>query len=167
MEHHDNPIFRPVSHYADRALIQASTSSAPPSSPSKPTVVVPPVIGEIIGKLGLRYRPSGQADLLAHAEAIRLLAEDVSDVPPPLLDEAARRWARESKFMPRASELRDTARKVQSERMQGTDAAGQQLQDHCDRLNSLSWVRSKGIRYGLGRDSDGKRMIVENKAMRA
>lgn len=167
MDAHDNPILQPVRHYADRALTQASTYSAPPSAPSKPTVAVPPVIGEIIGKLGLRYRPSGAADLEAHAEAIKLLAEDVADVPPPLLDEAAKRWAREQRFMPRASELREMARKVQSDRIQGTDAAGQQLQAHCDSLNSLRWVQAKGIRYVVGRDAEGRRMVMEAKGARA
>lgn len=94
-------------------------------------------MGEIIGKLGLRYRPSGQADLEAHAEALRLLAEDVADVPPPLLDAAAKRWARESKFMPRASELLELSRAIQADGMRGTDAAGQMLQDHCARLNAM------------------------------
>jgi hypothetical protein len=125
------------------------------------------VIGEIIAKLGLRYRPSGQADLEAHGHALVLLAEDVADIPPPLLDEAARRWAREQRFMPRASELREMARKVQSDRLQGTDAAGQQLQSHCDSLNSLRWVQNKGIRYVVGRDSDGQRMITEARGARA
>lgn len=167
MDHHDNPILQPVRHYADRALTQASTYSAPPSAPSKPTVAVPPVIGEIIGKLGLRYRPSGQADLEAHAEGIRLLAEDVADIPPPLLDEAARRWARESKFMPRASELRALARTIQSDRVKGTDFALQQLEEHCALLNSYKWVQAKGIRYTVGKDHEGRRMVVESKIGRA
>lgn len=121
------------------------------------------MIGEIIGKLGLRYRPSGAADLEAHAEAIRLLAEDVADVPAQLLDPAARKWAQTSKFMPKASELRELARSIQSDRIKGTDYAGDQLQEHCDKLNALKWVQAKGIRYVVGRDADGERMVMESK----
>lgn len=94
-----------------------------------------------MSKLGLRYLPSGQADREAHAEALALLAEDVADVPPPLLDAAARRWAQESKFMPRAAELRDMARLIQRDRTAGSDAAGQRLQAHCDELNAMNGGR--------------------------
>lgn len=164
MDAHDNPILRPIGDYADRALTRPSTFSAPPSAPSRPTVAVPPVIGEIIGKLGLRYRPSGAADLEAHAEAIRLLAEDCADIPAQLLDAAAKQWARESKFMPKASELRELARQAQADRIKGSDFALQQLEEHCALLNSYSWVRAKGIRYTVGRDPEGRRMVVEGKA---
>lgn len=114
------------------------------------------MIGEIIAKLGLRYRPSGQADLEAHARALQLLAEDVADVPAQLLDPAARKWAQTSKFMPKASELRELARSVQSERMRGSDTARDQLQRHCDELNSLSWVQESGKRYVVKLDDKGR-----------
>lgn len=96
---------------------------------------VSPIVGEIIAKLGLRYRPSGTADLEAHAEALILLAEDCADIPPPLLDRAAKQWAREERFMPRASELRRLARDIQSDDIAGSDHALHQLQAHCDKLN--------------------------------
>jgi hypothetical protein len=67
---------------------------------------VPPKIARIIGELGLRYRPSAQADLEAHAASLALLARDVADVDPARLECAANHWARTEKFMPRASELR-------------------------------------------------------------
>lgn len=130
---HDNPIF------AGRALTLASTCSEQPGAREKPRVS--PIVGEIIAKLGLRYRPSGKADLEAHAELLVLLAEDCADMPPPLLDAAAKRWARESKFMPRASELRETALLIQGEAVRGTDVGAEQLRAHCDNLNAMSWVR--------------------------
>ena len=126
----DNPVF------ADRDLTLHSTYEMPPEPPPPP--IVPPIVGEIIGNLGLRYRPSGQADLVAHAEALKLLSQDVADIPPPLLDAAAKHWVRESKFMPRASELRELARNLQSVSVIGSDIAGRQLQEHCDRLNALN-----------------------------
>ena len=125
---HGNPIF------AGRALTLASTSCETPAPPKQRPV--PPIVGEIIGKLGLRYRPTtGTADLEAHAEALKLLCEDCADIPPHLLDAAAREWVREQRFMPRASELRALARETRSAEIRGSDFAGQQLQDHCDKLN--------------------------------
>lgn len=98
-------------------------------------------MGRIIGELGLRYRPSAQADLVAHAEAIRLLTEDVSDVPPHLLEAAAQKWVRENKWMPKASELVELARGQVSGERKGTDAGLAQLQAHCDRLNAMNGGR--------------------------
>jgi hypothetical protein len=128
-----NPIF------AGRALTPLSTCSEQPEQPKRATV--PPIIGEIIGNLGLRYRPSGTADLEAHAQTLILLGEDCADMPPPLLDAAAKRWARESKFMPRASELREMARIIQGEAVRGTDIGEEQLLNHCAKLNAMDWVR--------------------------
>jgi len=62
-------------------------------------------IKRIIAELGLRYRPSGQADLEEHAASLALLARDVAEVPADLLQEAAGRHALQSPFMPKASEL--------------------------------------------------------------
>ena len=95
-------------------------------------------MGRIIGELGLRYRPSAQADLEAHAEALRLLAEDVADVPSNLLEVASKRWVRENRFMPKASELVALARGELSDVVKGTEAGERQLQAHCDRLNAMS-----------------------------
>ena len=67
-------------------------------------------VKRLIGELGLRYRPSAQADLEAHAAALALLARDVADVPPAYLERAIREWVRERQFMPRANELIDLAR---------------------------------------------------------
>jgi hypothetical protein len=131
-----NPLFdRALTRFAEPVLILPSTCSTPPERP------VPPVIGEIIAKLGLRYRPSGQADLQAHAEMLKLLAQDVADIPAPYLDAAAKRWSRESKFMPRASELIDMARNCAKLTVAGTDTGLAQLQAHCDTLNAkrMDW----------------------------
>jgi len=128
-----NPIF------GGRAPIQPSTPYEPHAAPKRPKV--PPAVGRIIGELGLRYRPSAQADLEAHAEALRLLMEDVADVPINLLETAAKRWVRENRFMPKASELVALARGHLSIVTQGTDAGIAQLQAHCDRLNNISGAR--------------------------
>jgi hypothetical protein len=85
----------------------------------------------------LRYRPSAQADLEAHALALRLLIEDVADVPPHLLEAAAKRWAQESPFLPKASDLIAYAKGQLSGEVRGTDAGERQLLAHCERLNAM------------------------------
>lgn len=129
-----NPIFdRGITRFVGTDPTPASIFSERPAPPS-----VSPIVTEIIANLGLRYRPSSQADLEAHAESILLLSQDVRDVPPKYLDAAAKKWARESRFMPKASELLDLSRKLAKDDVAGSDAAGAQLQAHCDRLNGLN-----------------------------
>lgn len=132
----ENPVF------ADRGRTLPSTFTEPPAPPKKRSA--PAAIGRIIGELGLRYRPSATADLEAHAHAIRLLTEDVADIPPHLLEAAAKRWVREQRFMPKASELIAFARGELSGTITGTDAALRQLQGHCDDLNAKPWVQASG-----------------------
>src|SRR5688572_9824409 len=66
---------------------------APPSSsgnvvPFEKPKRIPAKVERLIGELGLRYRPSAQADLEEHAAALALLASDVADIPADLLDRA-------------------------------------------------------------------------------
>lgn len=140
---HDNPVFNPI--FADGAPTLPSTSTERLSQPKKPSV--PPAIGRIIGELGLRYRPSSQADLEAHAEALKLLAQDLHDVPANLLEVAAKRWVRENRFMPKASELVALAR-GELEGRRSPDSVERQLQAHCDRLNAMPWCRDQWIVVG-------------------
>lgn len=146
-----NPIF------GAGALTRLSTCSEQPEQPKRATV--PPIIGEIIANLGLRYRPSGTADLEAHAQTLILLGEDCADMPPPLLDAAAKRWARESKFIPRASELREMARVIQADAIRGADIGEQQLIEHCAKLNALDWVRQSRKPFIVGRRTVEGRVI--------
>jgi hypothetical protein len=76
----------------------------PRSTLSEPRV--PPKIGKIVGELGLRFRPSAQADMEAHAATLALLAKDLADLDPARLQCAADHWAKTERFMPRAAELR-------------------------------------------------------------
>jgi hypothetical protein len=93
-------------------------------------------VAKIVSELGFRFRPSSQADLETHAHTLRLLTEDLADVPVSLLDEAARRWALSKPFLPKASELVALAKEVADERTAGTGAAGLNLQAFCDRMNA-------------------------------
>jgi hypothetical protein len=88
--------------YEDLGPTRPLTSSAPR---------VPPKIARIVGELGLRYRPSAQADLEAHAATLALLSRDLADVDPAKLEMAANHWARTERFMPRAAELRSLVSK--------------------------------------------------------
>ncbi len=125
----ENPIF------ADRDRTLPSTFTARPAEPKRRSV--PAAVGRIIGELGLRFRPSAQADLEAHALAIKLLTEDVADVPAHLLEAAAKRWVREQRFMPKAAELIALARGELSGEVAGTEAGLRRLQAHCDDLNRM------------------------------
>lgn len=152
---HENPILRPV--FAGRALTLPSTCSEPPAQPKR--MPIPPIIGEIIAKLGLRYRPSGTADLEAHAEALVLLGEDCADIPPPLLDRAAKEWAREQRFMPRASELRALCRKYRQETAVTTDLGLRRLEEHCSDLNQRE-AKMGGTRKWVIVGHPGERKIT-------
>lgn len=97
-----------LSPYEELGPIRPSTCFDKPK-PSSP----PAAIKTLIAQLGLRYRPSAQADLEAHAGLLALLARDVADLDPRDLDEAIQKHVRRSPFMPKACELielADTAR---------------------------------------------------------
>ncbi|RSY83149.1 hypothetical protein DAH66_12840 [Sphingomonas koreensis] len=102
---------------------------------------MPPAVGRVVGELGFRYRPSAQADLEAHAHAIRLLTQDLADVPISLLEAAVERWAATKRFMPRACEIIELAGQIGAAMVSGTKAAADQLQAHCDRLNATDRAR--------------------------
>lgn len=110
MRHISNSVAK-IMGSEDHGQTLPSISSERLASPKK-RPIVPAATGRVIAELGLRYRPSVQADLEAHAEALRLLSEDVADVPANYLEAAARKWVRESKFMPKASELIEMARSL-------------------------------------------------------
>jgi hypothetical protein len=59
----------------------------------------------LISELGLRYRPSVQADLEAHAAQLALLAKDVAEVDYRDLSDAIAKHVRQSPFLPKACEL--------------------------------------------------------------
>jgi hypothetical protein len=84
----------------------SSTNVVPFAKPKR----IPAKTERLIGELGLRYRPSAQADLEEHAAALALLASDVADIPPDLLERAIRKHAASSVYMPKAAELISIAR---------------------------------------------------------
>lgn len=94
-----------------------------------------------MGELGFRFRPSAQADLVAHGHAIRLLTQDLADVPISLLEPAIERWAATKPYLPRACEIIELAGQIGASMISGTQAAADQLQAHCDRLNATDRAR--------------------------
>lgn len=102
----DDSFNRPT-RYVDQDLTPASTCSDKPRPKS-----VPPKIKEMIALLGLRYRPTEQTDLEAHAARIALLASDVADIPEKQLRVAIDRWIASSPYLPKASDLIEIARKA-------------------------------------------------------
>lgn len=130
---HNNPIF------GGRAQTRPSTYIVPLAQPSERPVH--PATGRIIAELGLRYRPSAQADLEAYAHTLRLLTQDVADVDPGALGYACREWVRTKPFLPKANELIALAREFSAGATQGTDVGLAALQAHCDRLNAMNGGR--------------------------
>src|SRR5687767_1904962 len=70
----------------------------------------------LIGELGLRYPPASQADLEQHAATLALLASDVADVNPDLLERAIEDHVRNSVYMPKAAELIAGAKQFEKSR---------------------------------------------------
>jgi len=85
----------------DRTRRSTCGSALNPNSPLN----VPLAIRNLISELGLRYRPTSQTDLSAHAGALALLGRDLADMPPDLLSRAIEKWVTSSPFMPKASDL--------------------------------------------------------------
>lgn len=129
--------------YEEIGPTRALTSYAKPTQTSKPSAEV----RRIIGELGLRYRPSAQTDLEAHAARIALLACDLATIPPHLLRRAVDRWVRESQYMPTAAELIRMAREELVGDPTFQPASIQKLQEHCDKLNAHHWVADSGCLY--------------------
>lgn len=124
-------LFQPPATVADRGHHQPSNYSGA-AQPAKPRRRVPAKTERLIGELGLRYRPSAAADLEEHAAGLALLASDVADIPPHILEQAVDRWVRASRFMPKASELVDLARSILVEEGQ---VQPKSLQERVDEAN--------------------------------
>lgn len=96
---------------ATSALTRLSTYTPKPSNESAARPKVSSRVTAIIGELALRYPPSSSDDAGAARGRLRLLQEDVSDVPVAILDRACRMLAKTSRFMPTAAEIVEAARK--------------------------------------------------------
>ncbi len=94
---------RPLSASADHGRIPLSTSTSQPRQNSPPNV--PAKIKALIAELGLRYRPTATADLVAHGALLALLARDLADLPPERLEQAIYAWVRAERWMPKAADL--------------------------------------------------------------
>lgn len=116
------------------AVVQTpqSISGAKPWLNSPPKV--PPLIKKIVAEIGFRFRPAAQADLDAHAGWLAALAVDLADVPPSLLERAASKHARDSKFRPTAAELIEIARQIDQQERPTSKFTG----DNRDWLNELA-----------------------------
>lgn len=100
-----------------------------------------------MAEIGLRYRPSAEADLDAHAALLALLSRDLADMPPLWLERAATQWALESHFMPKASDLISIAQRMQAED-QRRDAPTQNdmyWRQQCSIRNDRMWADERNI----------------------
>ena len=63
------------------------------------------MIRKLISELGLRYPPSGEADLAAHTGRVAMLMQDVAMVPAQYLEIAIGRWVTSNPWLPKACDL--------------------------------------------------------------
>lgn len=110
---------------------------------------------KIIAEIGLRYRPAATVDLPDHHSRLAMLAQDLADIPPDLLERAARDHARQSNFMPKAAELIELAQGY----VNGAASNSMGLQEQCDVLNAMRWVRARNVRYEIRTHPSGTKII--------
>lgn len=112
-----NPLLAKATRYGDQDRAQLSSYTGEPQA-AKPRKRASAKTERLIAELGLRYRPSVQADLEEHAATLALLTTDVADIPPDLLEQAIRRHVMKSPYMPKASELIELARNLLNQKQQ-------------------------------------------------
>jgi len=120
---------------------------------------VPSVVKRIILELGLRYRPAAADQLEPHQAKLAALMNDLADLPPAVLERAARHWVRQSAFLPKASDLLQLARNfANAERgnaLQRLDVAGQRnarMAEEPGARRDLRWID----------DGHGLRLVAVN-----
>lgn len=133
----DNPDNLPTA-YEDIGPTRRSTYTEQRSQPRSAKTA------RLISELGLRYRPSVQADLEAHAATLALLTRDLAEVDPAALEAAINKWVRESPFMPKVADLLTLIQQAKQSR------GAPDLQAIADRGNALctrpdlQWVVRNG-----------------------
>ena len=120
--------------YGDRDQTQPSTCYSKPSESFKrrPSAKT----RDLIARLGLRYRPTNQSDLAAHASMLALLAEDLADLPINLLELAIQRHCATSPYMPKMADLIKLAQEAQ-----GSAKPATSLQAYADDLNKCNFSK--------------------------
>lgn len=112
----------------------------------------------MISELGFRYRPTSQADLEAHAAALALLASDLYDMPPHILQKAINKHVLESPYLPKAFDLVKIAKSFVPVRQH----VGPDKETKAERLNRLMDQdpnSRRDIRWFM--DADGRGVHLE------
>ena len=130
--------------YAARDQTQPSTCYTKPSESSRKRPGAK--TRDLIGRLGLRYRPTNQADLEAHGGMLALLAEDLADLPVSLLELAIQRHCAASPYMPKAADLIKLAQEAQ-----GTGRPATSLQAYADELNGKNFSKLNAWHWFINR----------------
>ena len=146
-----------------KATVSADRQPSPSSERDKPTSQrsVPGAIKTLIGEIGLRYRPSAQADLEEHAAGLALLACDVAELSPELLRSAIRQHVAQSPYMPKASELIALARAAGERRSKANPADVQRLHDYAAKMNDQKFVQAYGWEYFVSELPDGRATLAK------
>lgn len=97
----------------------------------------------MIAELGLRYRPTSETDLEAHAAALALLASDLHDMPAHLLGKAIAKHVMESPYLPKASDLVRLAKGFVDQPRAAHGPAGETMAQRGNRMccrEDVRWV---------------------------
>ena len=153
----------------------AEQKSAPISQPRKP----PAAVRALLLDLAARHRPTDPARVQAHLDQLALLETDMADAPVDRLKAAIDQWVRNSRWMPKASDLWDIIRRsTQPRQSASSDAYQAKLQARMEwgnndlaskGRNDIRWVIRNGelkldsVR-NMERDAQRERQIEVEKA---
>lgn len=98
MSFHDEPPYDPP-----HSNLPAPTDTSPPARTPRPSAETI----KIIRSLDIRFPPNIATSERDREAQVLLLASDLRDIHPRLLQTAADEWVRTKAFMPKASELRN------------------------------------------------------------
>lgn len=107
---------------------------------------------DLVGRIGLRYRPNDRTDLVSHRGKLAILLEDLADIPIKYLEMAEAKWVRSAKgkWMPTAADLIElarnqyaAARQPSGDRPNYTSAAYIDFANQNRRRKDVTWYRDE------------------------
>lgn len=130
-----------------------SPPTAPKSTQTSQPKKAPAAIRALLVDMAARYRPTDPSRVAAHVEQLDLLASDLADAPTEKLRAAIAEWVRNSRWMPRASDLWDIIRRQATsavsiigpseERLRYRVETGNRMLDEAGRID-VRWIIDNG-----------------------
>jgi len=119
-------------------------------------------VTEIIAELGLRFPVAQSSDADSHRARLKLLAEDVADIPVKLLAPACRKLGQRSRFLPTASEIIEAARAEMDEQPQSFGDRAERNQARLNERNTMLAAQNAPMRWHA--DGGGPWELMEYRA---